>query len=265
MRLIFTLLTLLVSTTLWAQIPHLLSQMIEKYPSNYRRVWYYYDQASGLQYNRIQFSALPQSLSATDITKLTDSYLSEFNHTDFDKATGTLYRSPDSISMTVKGSEVLTFDLGPGVISAGWGRETQGPRKWNTPDFRPITDIFFLISTGHKSKKVNVSYTGFTPGVKFVFQRGQGKGLTKGVRITLYNVSRFDYDIIRKAILKFIDKPVPVTVFDYPQQTMVKSETTPDFYAVGYNPETKVLNFLHATVENEICIPYNWQTIDHLP
>ncbi|MCM1028609.1 MAG: hypothetical protein NC342_03405 [Pseudoflavonifractor sp.] len=47
-------------------------------------------------------------------------------------------------------------------------------------------------------------------------------------------------------------------------QVMVKGETTPDFYAIGYDPKTKTLNFLHAKVENEICIPHDWQAIDYL-
>lgn len=264
MRLLLTLLTLLTATTIRAQIPQLLSQMIEKYPSASRRVWYYYNRSDGSQYDRIYFSALRRNINATDLSRLTDSYLSEFNRTDFSKATGTLYRSPDSTSVTIKGAEVFTFDLGPKELSAEWGHETKGSRKWTKPDFRPLTEAFALISKTHRSKNTNVSYTGFPPGIRFTFHRGQGKGLTKGVRTTLYNVSPSDYEKLRRLMLNFIGKPVPVTVFDYPEYTMVKSESTPDFYAVGYNPTTKVLNFLHATVENEICIPQNWQTLDHL-
>lgn len=265
MRLFLTLLTLLASTTLSAQIPQMLSQMIEKYPSAYRRVWYYYNHFDGSQYDRIQFSALRNNTNAADVAKLTESFLSEFECTNFSKATGTLYRSPDSTSVTIKGAEVFTFDLGPKELSAEWGRVTIGSRKWTAPDFRPLTEAFALISKNHKSKKTKVSYTGCPPGVRFTFHRGQGKGLTKGVRTTLYNVSPSDYGKLRRLMLNFIGKPVPVTVFDYPDHTMVKSESTLDFYAVGYNPTTKVLNFLHATVENEICIPYSWQTLDHLP
>ncbi len=73
-----------------------------------------------------------------------------------------------------------------------------------------------------------------------------------------------DFRIMRAAIRRFIGSKVPVTVFDRTWQVLVKSESTPDFYAVGYDPETKQMNFLHALVEDQICIPLDWQKIDYL-
>lgn len=265
MRLHFTLLLLLCSSSLWAQIPQLLSQMIEKYPTEYRRVWYCFDIEDGKRYYRTQFSAPRNKISAADVSRLSESYLSAFNHTDFQKATGILYRSPDSTSVTIKGPEVLAFDLGPASVATDWGQETAASRKWTNPDFHPLTETFALISKGHRSKTTDVSYTGTWANTRYIFHRGQGKGITKGVRTTLYNVSPADYEKIRRVILQFIGKAVPVTVFDYTWQTMVKSESTPDFYIAGYNPATKVLNFMHATIEKEICIPIEWQTLDRLP
>lgn len=265
MRQLLIVLLSLISTTLYAQIPTLLLQMIDKYPTADHRIWYYYDHKNAKEYYSNQFSTLRKSINTADVTKMSDAYLSEFNHTDFKRAVGALYRSPDSISITVKGTKVLTFDLGTKNISGEWGKEVKTNKKWLTPDFRPITTAISLISKGHKSKKTHVSYTGFAAGVMFVFHRGEGRGMTKGVRTTLYNTSSADFDKVRQTILTFIGKPVPVTVFDYPHETMIKSEIGPDFYAIKYHPTTKTLYFLHATVENEICIPDSWQIIDHLP
>ncbi len=265
MRSILTLLILFLSTSLYAETSALLSRMIEKYPMAERRVWYYFDHTNSTQYYRTEFSSPRNSIKSVDLIKLTDNYLNAFNLTDFKKSTGALYRSPDSTSVTVNGTEILAFDLGSHGVSAQWGKEVKTDRKYISPDFRPINQAFDLIRKCHRSKKTNVSYTGEKKGIRYVFQRGRGKGLTKGVRTTLFDVSRAEYDKLRNLILNFIGKPIPVTVFDYTLQTMVKSESTPHFYIIGYNPSTKELNFLHATVENEICVPQKWQTLNHIP
>lgn len=265
MRTLFTIIFYITVTVIQAQIPNMLDRMIEKYPSAYRRVWYYYDEKSGKEYYRTQFSSQRNAISKSDITEIVSSYISEWNKADFSKATGTQYRSPDSISITLKGKTVIAMDMGPTEISTDWGCEVISNKKWSQPAFSSIVKEFRIISKGHKSKTTKVSYTGFPKGVVFVFHRGKGRGLTSGERTTLYNVTLSDFKKIRQSILEFIGKPVPVTVFDRTWQTMIKSETTPDFYAVGYDPAKKTLNFLHATVEDEICIPYNWQTINHLP
>lgn len=248
-----------------AQIPEMLGRMIEKYPSAYRRVWYYYDHSNGIEFYRTQFSAPRHEISDNDVKDMTTSYLAEWDRTDFSKATGAQYQAPDSISITIKGNCVMAFDLGANEVTADWGQEVSSRRKWIAPDLRPIENVFSTIKKGHRVKVTKVSYTGFPRNVLFVFHRGAGNGLTKGERTTVYNVSLADFEKIRNAILSYIGRPIPVTVFDRTWQTMIKSESTPDFYAVGYDPRTKVLNFLHATVEKEICIPYDWQKINKLP
>lgn len=265
MRILFTILLYLTTVSIHAQIPELLGNLIEKYPSVYRRVWYFYDHKDNMEYYRTQFSGSRKSISEIDISKITSAYLTEWNKTDFNKATGTQYRGPDSLSLTIKGPYVMAMDLSPTEISTDWGRKVKSHKRWQQPMFKPIVNAFDLISKEHKTRTVEVSYTGFPKGILFVFHRGRGRGLTKGKRTTVYDVSLADFKKVRQTILDFIGKGVPVTVFDRTWQTMVKSESTSDFYAVGYDPTKKILNFLHATIENEICIPYDWQTINHLP
>ncbi|MDE6825437.1 MAG: hypothetical protein K2J18_01590 [Paramuribaculum sp.] len=265
MRALFTILLYITVSALHAQIPDLLGSMIEKYPSAYRRVWYYFDHDNGMEYYRTQFSATQSTIDPADISRISAAYSNEWNNTDFNRAVGTQYLSPDSTSITIKGQSVMAMDLGPSTISTDWGREVKCMKKWRQPALDPIVKAFDLIKKGHRCQTVRVSYTGFPKGIVFVFHRGKGRGLTSGQRTTVNNVSLSDFQRVRRAILNFIGKPVPVTVFDRTWQTMIKSETTPEFYAVGYDPQKKILNFLHCTVENEICIPLNWQTINHIP
>lgn len=246
-----------------AQIPVMLDRMIEKYPSAYRVVWYYFDDNSNTEYYRTQFEPDRHNIKDADVKEIVDAYLTEWDNTDFAHATGAQYRGADSISITIKGQAMIALDAGLSNVAADWGCERRNDRRIVMADFRPVEDAFAAISRGHKSNEVNVSYSGFSRGIRYVFQRGQGKGLTKGRRTTLYGVSPTEFNRVRNAIRKFIGIPTPVTVFDRTWQTMVKSEATPDFYAVGYDPRTRVLNFLHATVEDEICIPLDWQTRDY--
>lgn len=247
-----------------AQVPDNLDRLIEKYPSAFRVVWYYYNDKDQIGYYNTRFESPINLIKNDDMSEITETYLKEWTNTDFAKATGALFRSPDSLSVTIKGNAMMALDAGKSKISADWGCEKRNGKKTIRPDFKPLEDAFELISSGHKSKTTNVSYSGFARGVNFVFQRGQGKGLTSGRRTTLYGVSYREYNVIRNEIRKFIGKPTPVTVFDRTWQTMVKSEVTTDFFSVGYDPKTQVLNFLHAKVEDEICIPLDWQTRDYL-
>lgn len=246
-----------------AQIPVILDRMIEKYPSAYRVVWYYYDDRSHTEYYRTQFDPDRHLIKDADVTEIVDAYLKEWDNTDFADVTGAQYRGPDSVSITIKGVAMMALDAGSSNVAADWGCEKRNDKRTVRTDFKPVEDAFAAISRGHKSKEVNVSYSGLSHGMRYVFQRGQGKGLTKGKRITLYGVSPTEFNRVRNAIRKFIGMPTPVTVFDRTWQTMVKSEATPDFYSVGYDPKTRMLNFLHATIEDEICIPADWQTRDY--
>lgn len=265
MRALLTILLFITAASLHAEIPVILGNMIEKYPSAYRRVWYYFDHYDNMEYYRTQFSAPRATISNSDISLVSNAYFNEWKITDFKNAVGTQYLSPDSSSITIKGPCVMAMDLGPSTISTDWGREVKCRKKWEQPVLDPIVRAFEQIKKGHRCRTVKVSYTGFPKGITFVFHRGTGRGLTSGERTTVHNVSLSDFQKVRKAILDFIGLPVPVTVFDRTWQTMIKSETSPDFYAVGYDPQEKVLNFLKCSVENEICIPFNWQTINHIP
>ena len=174
------------------------------------------------------------------------------------------YATVDSISYTIKGSLSGSFDLGSTLIDIDLGNKEQATSTIKNPDFRKLEAIICKITAGQNVQAKEVKYTGFKRGIIFVFQRGKGKGWTSGIRYTINNASLEDFERVRDAICSFIGSKAPVTVFDRTWQTMVKSETTPSFYAVGYDPSTKTINILKATVESEICIPFDWQKIDYL-
>ncbi|MDE6610629.1 MAG: hypothetical protein K2K33_08765, partial [Muribaculaceae bacterium] len=174
------------------------------------------------------------------------------------------YVSRDSMSTTVKATVTGAFDLGPSILAIDLGCKATKDHGVVTPDFHKLEASIKRALNAGNTKETKVKYTGFKAGILYVFQRGHGKGWTAGTRYTIKNASRNDFEMIRKEIVSFIGSKKAVTVFDRKWQTMVKSETTPSFYAVGYDPSTKTLNILKATIEDEICVPYDWQTRDYL-
>lgn len=251
------------------EVPEAISTVIENYPSCYRRVYYYYDHENETEYNRIQFSSERKNLKDDEIKALQNYYDSLYAKTLASVRSGNDYElsqyvSRDSISTTVKAAVTGAFDLGSTTLDIDLGCKLKKDHGAVTPDFHKLeASIKRALDVGN-AKETKVKYTGLKAGILYVFQRGHGKGWTTGTRYTIKNASRDDFEMIRKEIVSFIGSKKAVTVFDRTWQTMVKSETTPSFYAVGYDPSTKTLNILKATIENEICIPYDWQTRDYL-
>lgn len=266
MKRIFTLLILvLTSVSVWAETPQsTISAMIEKYPTANRKVWYYFDEADGREYMRLQIWSRRRVLSDSDVDKLKDSFCNLWSVTDFSREHGVQYLGPDTISITVNGDRSAAFDLGRSTLSADYAFNAPAKMRSSKPDFGHLLGIFEKVKVGRKAITKQVKYTGFKHGITFTFQRDKGRGWTQGERTTVYGASLEDFRLLRSAIRRFIGSKVPVTVFDRTWQVLVKSESTPDFYAVGYDPKTRQLNFLQATVEDQICIPLDWQKIDYL-
>lgn len=251
------------------EVPAAISTVIENYPSCYRRVYYYFDHENETEYNRIQFSSERKNLKDDEIKAIQDYYDSLYARTLASVRSGNDYElsqyvSCDSISTTVRATVSGAFDLGSSTLSIDLGCKTTKDHGAVTPDFHKLESAIKNAVAVGNAKETKVKYTGLKRGILYVFQRGYGKGWTAGTRYTIKNASRNDFETIRKEIVSFIGSKKAVTVFDRTWQTMVKSENTPSFYAVGYDPSTKTLNILKATVENEICIPYDWQTRDYL-
>lgn len=241
-----------------------ISALMEKYPEAERKVWYYFDSRGGREYLRLQLLAGRQMLADDDVARLTMSFRQLWNITDFNESVGTQYFGPDTVSMTIKGDRVAVYDLGRRTLSADYAFNTTAKARGEKPDFRNLEQTFAEVAGGRRTASTHVRYTGFKPGVTFTFQRGQGRGWTSGSRITVFNASINDFRRLRVAIRSFIGSKVPVTVYDRTWQVLIKSESTPDFYAVGYDKSTKQLNFLHVKVEDQICVPLEWQKIDYL-
>lgn len=251
------------------QVPEAISTVIENYPSCYRRVYYYYNHENETEYNRIQFSSERKNLKDNEIMAIQDFYDSLYAKTLASVRSGhdyelSQYVSRDSISTTVKAAVTGAFDLGSTTLDIDLGCKLTKDHGAVTPDFHKLEASIKKALDAGNAKETKVKYTGLKEGILYVFQRGHGKGWTAGTRYTIKNASRDDFEMIRKEIVSFIGSKKAVTVFDRTWQTMIKSETTPSFYAVGYDPSTKTLNILKATIENEICIPYDWQTRDYL-
>lgn len=266
MKQLLTLLTLIIlSAHAIAESPqNLINGLIDKHPEAKRMVWYYFDRAESREYLRLQFSQRRSSLTSADVDRLRTSFLDLWNTTDFTRAQGAQFMGPDTISITIDGPRSAVFDLGRSTLSADYAFSASAQIRHTAPDFSNLIKTFEKIKGAHRTSSTPVKYTGFKPGVRFTLQRGDGRGWTQGERTTIYGASIDDFYHLRNAIRRFIGSKVSVTVFDRTWQVMVKSESTPDFYAVGYDPATKRLNFLHATVEDQICIPLDWQKIDYL-
>lgn len=255
---------ILALTSLWAcaQSPQgVISSIIRKHPMIERRVWYCYDESSGREYLRQQIWPQRHAVSADDIEKLKASFLYVWSITDFNREQGAQYLGPDTVSITINGNRTAAFDLGKSTMSADYALSAAVKMRAPKPDFSHLLKEFEKVKTGKKKSVKKVKYTGGNG--HFIFQREKGSGWTQGTRTTVYGASFKDFQALRAVVRKFIGSKVPITVFDYTWQVLVKSESTPYVYAIGYNQKTKQLNFLQATVEDEICIPYEWQKIDY--
>ena len=174
------------------------------------------------------------------------------------------YVAPDTVSYTVEGYQSGSLDIGPETLEVDLGQCHPAAAIAKQPDFARLIKAITPFATRNGVTETKVKYTGFKSGYLFTFHRGTGKGWTTGTRYTIKNATRSDFESLREIINSFIGSKMPVTVFDRTWLVMLKNENGPQFYAVGYDPSTKVMNILVATVENEICIPALWQELDYL-
>lgn len=241
-----------------------INDMIEKYPVMERTIWYFFDVHGSREYMSLKMRQQRGDMSPTDVERLRKTYLDLWANTDFTKAQGAQFIGPDTISLTLNGNHAAVFDLGSSTVSANYAFNAAAKKQGQKPDFTQLLKVFEKTKSRRRVSTTQVRYTGFKRGMTFVFQRGGGRGWTQGERTTVYGASMTDFQNLRAAIRRFIGSKVPVTVFDRTWEVLVKSESTPDFFALGYDSTTKQLSFLHATVEDEICVPLGWQTIDYL-
>lgn len=252
----------------WQQ-PSFFQALIENNPDCFRRVYYYFDPANSTEYNRIQFSADKSKLSARELQNIRLFYDHLYSTVADEIKNGkhhslSQFISADSVSYTIDANTSGMLDIGPSGIQIDLGSRNSATPAAKVPDFKSLESKINAIVSRPGVSSAKVRYTGFKPGYVFVFHRGSGKGWTTGTRYTIKNASRSDFEAVRSAINSFIGTKVPVTVFDRTWLAMVKNETGPQFYAVGFDPRSRTLNILKASVEKEICIPELWQTIDYI-
>lgn len=252
----------------WNQ-PAFFSDLIENHPECHRRVYYYFDLKNGMEYNRVQFSCNRDRLNREEVKMIGDFYENLYSKTLNDIKKGERYSlsqyvAPDTVSYTVEGYQSGSLDIGPETLEVDLGQCHPAAAIAKQPDFARLIKTITPFATRKGVTETKVKYTGFKSGYLFTFHRGTGKGWTTGTRYTIKNATRADFESLREIINSFIGSKMPVTVFDRTWLVMLKNENGPQFYAVGYDPSTKVMNILIATVENEICIPALWQELDYL-
>ena len=73
------LISLFVCVSVQARVPELLDQLIARYPDAYRRVWYYFDRGSRIQYYSTEFSSSRRTMRPADVAALEESYTTQWN------------------------------------------------------------------------------------------------------------------------------------------------------------------------------------------
>lgn len=152
----------------------------------------------------------------------------------------------------------LLFDLGEyvSVVLDKVERPAETPRG---ADFAPLNSALAQLCRGRSVDETPVRYTGHVG--SFVFQRRNGNGWTRGVRHTVQGVDEADFGRLREAFMRYWESGEAVNLIVRNREIMMKSESGPDFFIASFNP-ARTLHFLTATVEDEICVPTGWETMD---
>lgn len=128
---------------------------------------------------------------------------------------------------------------------------------------KPLDSIFESWKNKPGTETTEVRYTGTFDGkIKgFMFQRGLGNGWTYGLRIACHNMDRSDisklfatFDNSRSEVGHVVKTENGRACFD--ENNMLG-------YACHYDADNNTAYIMRATVENEVCIPYDWFTRDY--
>lgn len=130
----------------------------------------------------------------------------------------------------------------------------------------PLDSVFNTLKCRPQAEVVEVSYSGtFSPEMKnfpgFLFQRGEGRGWTKGVRLAIADTDADEAKRIQAAF-DAAGKDLGAIVRHGMTRTCL-DEKTNTAYSFDYNPDTKRLYLLRADVEDQVCIPADWPTRDY--
>lgn len=126
--------------------------------------------------------------------------------------------------------------------------------------YEPLDSVFNNLRGRSEVMDTEVQYSGtFSDGGPgFMFQRGAGRGWTKGPRLTVGGVEATE----AKKVQRIFEESEPVTdwVSRNKEGRATFDEAIRVGYAMDYDPATHTLYFLRVNVEDEICIPMDWTT-----
>lgn len=282
-RLILTMLLTAIGLVATAQdaIMLTLQQMMKKYPSADCRMEYRYipsDEKPPMFELRYEFGIGRQDIDPTDLKTIIGLYEKAWQSSDPKKDQMQRYAHKDSICSTIiyrskqnnygnllnhrrmvfwGNPGFLLFDLGKYVTMTADKIE---PTKHTPQKFDPanILNLVDKLSKNHTTKKTAVRFTGQYG--YFLMQRGSGRGWTHGHRYTIEDCTRQDFERLRQAFHTHFDNKEAVNLIDYNHLVQLKHEQGPEIFVVTMRHNT--IYFLSATVENEVCIPMDWETVN---
>lgn len=152
----------------------------------------------------------------------------------------------------------LLFDLGE-YVSVVVDKVEELSEMGRKPDFSTLNNAFEQLCLGRSVSTTPVRYTGYKG--SFVFQRNKGRGWTRGVRHTVQGVDRSDYKQLCDAFMAYWKNGTVVNLIARNHTIMIKDESGSAVFIASLD-ESRTLRFLAANIENEICIPKAWETID---
>lgn len=260
-----------------------LRRLIKDYPSAYHRMEHRYEPAdsnTSTRELRFDFRIRRDALAQSDYTELMRLYAKAWDSADSKTDRMQQYAHGDSICSTIvygldknKDSGLLQdrnpsrFWGNPGYLLFDAGMEisivadklecvSQSPRKANFDDIIAVAE---KLCRNHKVIKTAVKYTGNVG--HFVFQRGTGKGWTRGDRYAIKDCTKADFNLLKNAFMAHFETNEAINIMAYNNKIMLKSEKGPEVFLASFHNDNTVY-FLSATVEDEICIPHDWEHIN---
>lgn len=126
----------------------------------------------------------------------------------------------------------------------------------------PLDSVFDSLRNLPGVTAVNVRYTGTFDGriQGFMYHRGTGNGWTKGTRVSCPDVTPEMAEAIFDVFDRSASEVGHITRLETDRACCDDSNMIG--YACHYNNENGSLQFLRATVEDQICIPHDWYERD---
>lgn len=263
-------------------------RLIDAYPDALHRIEYRYEQKDSNAVRlevRYDFKSKRDALSAVDAELLLKAYEEAWKNVNpaTDKCVKYAYKDTICSTIVYNPNKPLNNELMNHLnVSAFWGgnngyllfdatgeyfsvvtnKTMRSEGEAGTADFSPIMQAFKKISRGRGVDSVRVRFTGKRG--SFLFQRGEGKGWTTGMRYSIKDGNKADYLALQKVFMSFMNSKKAVNLIKYNHSVMIKDEVGKRFLIASLNrlkPDRSV-NFMCATFEDEICIPINWEFTD---